>query len=155
MPWEGVWGIYYILQMPLQKPFWEKFAMLFELLWIFIVYINKIPLKMLLCCCQFYTFSCILKFIIHWYSYYVQFCFYLFCTPLWAISISITYKNFIPSKIWTLVAAVHFFSNCVFSPGQICPPPLDAIKLDFRQSQETVFIALRTRGKDNRSNNRS
>ena len=40
--------------------------------------------------------------------------------------------------------------NCVFWLGQICP---SSIKLDFHQSQETVFIAQRTRGKDNRSKN--
>ena len=38
--------------------------------------------------------------------------------------------------------------------GANLPPP-DTIKLDFRQSQETVFIALRARGKDNRSKNRN
>ena len=35
---------------------------------------------------------------------------------------------------------------CGFWLGQICPP--HAIKFDFSKSQETVFIALRTRGED-------
>ena len=32
--------------------------------------------------------------------------------------------------------------------GRFAPPPPYTIKLDFRKSQETVFIAPRTRGKD-------
>ena len=38
--------------------------------------------------------------------------------------------------------------------GAYFPLP-NTIKLDFRKSQDTVFIALKTKGKDNRSKNRS
>ena len=41
------------------------------------------------------------------------------------------------------------FVIAVFGWGRFAPPP-HTIKLDFRKSQETVFIALRTRGKDNK-----
>ena len=39
--------------------------------------------------------------------------------------------------------------NCVFLDRADLPPP-NTIKLNFRKSQKRVFIALRTRGKDNR-----
>ena len=39
------------------------------------------------------------------------------------------------------------FVIAVFGWGRFAPPP-NTIKLDFRKSRETVFIALRTRGKD-------
>ena len=44
--------------------------------------------------------------------------------------------------------------NCVFLDGADLPLP-NTIKLDFRKSQEAVFIAPRTRGKHNRLKNRN
>ena len=51
--------------------------------------------------------------------------------------------------------AVFFWDIAFFGQGYFCPPPPGGLRWFFFQSQETVFIALRTRGKDNRPKNRS
>ena len=65
-------------------------------------------------------------------------------SPIYEIFFSQGYPQ---QKVWSFREGVLV----VGSPEiKIPPPPTNTIKFDFRKSQETVVIALGTRGNDNR-----